>query len=225
MKNYDQRLTTHSFIRGFTLLELMVVLILIAALTMVAIPTIRALTDVNLKSEITKLSGLSMETYGRASISGKTHRVVFDLDNNKYWVEEKTDGVFEISPELGYDEQLKNLQAQRKKDREEGDELEFMPEFKPIDGPLGKEVVLEKNILIYGAWTEQMDNIARSGRVYIYYFSGGFTQVSFVSLAIKGSEDRSIMYLSLSPLTGAVTIDYNEPDTSELLDMEAGIKE
>jgi len=199
---------------GFSLLELMVVIVLVGFMVVIAVVSLRSLIGLDLKNEITRIAGLTSEVYDLAAISGKTHRIVFDLDNGSYWVEEKVGEALEIKPELGYEELIKARLQEHKEESESG--VEFLPEFKTASGVLGEKYELPTDTVIYGAWTEHMSEIARSGHVFIYFFSGGYTQVSFVSLAVKGNEEKSAIYLSLSPLTGAVKIDLGEPDINIL---------
>lgn len=202
-------------IPGFSLLELMVVVAIIGGLILIAVPSLRALGGLDLKKEIMKIAGLTNEVYDRASILGKTHRVVFDLDEHKYWVEEKEgDVVGEINPELGYDELMrerikKNREQEAQKDR-------FVPSFKAVEGSLGEKQSLPENVVIFGVWTDQMQEVCRKGQASIYFFSDGYTQSSFVSLSLKGEDVESAFYLSLSPLTGKAEINVGEPETSEL---------
>lgn len=202
---------------GFTLMELMVVVALIGGLISLVIPSVRALGGLDLKTEITKVAGLTSEVYALAALSGKTHRIVFDLDHGAYWVEEKEGEAGEIKPELGYDEIIKKHLS---KENEKATTDTYLPRFKAIQGRLGEKIELPKGMVIYGAWTEQMKEIARTGQVSVYFFPGGYTQSCFVSLADKGDEEKTAIYLSLSPLTAIPTIKLGEPDINELSSAE-----
>lgn len=204
---------------GFTLLELMVVIVLLGLLIAIAIPTINSLNGTDLKNEVMRVSGLFSEVYSRAAISGITHRVNFDLDNQSYWVEKKVGDAGTLAPELGYEEimkeKLKNYTSEQEKEKIE----RFLPNFKVVEGDLGEKYKL-KNLVIYGAWTEHMQEVAREGIVSIYFFSGGYTQSAFISIGKKDEEADTSMYVALSPLTGAVEINFGEPDINQLLESE-----
>lgn len=202
---------------GFTLLELMVVVTLVAGLMAVAIPTIRSLGGLDLKNEVVKIAGLSSEVYALAAISGKTHRIVFDMDNQQYWVEEKVGDAGEIQPELGYEDLFKSKTG-KKDENNPGDK--FAPSFKEAEGYKDTKFSLHKNLAIRGVWTEDMSEVARSGKAAVYFFSGGYTQACFVSVAIIGEEQDSSMYVALNPLTAMATIEMGEPDTKSLLSPE-----
>jgi len=206
--------------RGFSLLELMVVVVLLAGLMAIIIPAISSIAGADIKNEATRIAGLCNEIYARAAISGITHRINIDLDNQSYWVEIKEGSAGEIAPEMGYEELMNSLVAKGKKEAEKSFEYQYVPQYKELPGPLGEKNTLGKNIVFHGAWTEQMPEIARTGIVSIYFFSGGYTQASFVSLAQKGDEEDTSIYVSLSPLTGAVSINLGEPDTKDLLEGE-----
>lgn len=219
MKN-DRYFRKRSAPLGFSLLELMVVVVLLGGLIAIVIPSIRSLSSLDLKNEITRIAGLSSEVYALSAISGKTHRIVFDLDTQKYWVEEKVGDAGEIRPELGYEELMK-VQIEKNASAKETEAANrFLPSFKEVEGRLGEKYTLSGDMIIHGAWTEQMTEVARTGQVSIYFFSGGYTQSAFVSLSIKGEEEESSIYMALSPLTGAVEINRGEPTISDLLSSE-----
>lgn len=73
--------------RGFTLIELGIVIFLFAVVAAVAVPSVDALTSAKLRSHTTQLAGLIREAYARAAITGKVHRIVLDLDSGAYWLE------------------------------------------------------------------------------------------------------------------------------------------
>lgn len=205
---------------GFSLLELMVVVVLLAGLMAIVIPAINSIAGADVKNEATRIAGLCNEIYARAAISGITHRINIDLDNQSYWVEVKEGDAGTIAPEIGYEELMNSLIAKGKQEAEKSFEYQYLPQYKALLGPLGEKNTLGKNIVFHGAWTEQMTEVARTGIVSIYFFSGGYTQASFVSLAQKGDEEDTAIYVSLSPLTGAISINLGEPETKDLLEGE-----
>ena len=77
--------------RGFTLIELGVVMGLLALVTAVAIPSFNAVTAAGLRSSVSMIAGMTREAYARAAITGKVHRIVFDLDKGSYWLERTED--------------------------------------------------------------------------------------------------------------------------------------
>lgn len=209
--------------RGFSLLELLIVVLLVAGMMAIAITGLRTLTGAKIKEEVMRIAGLASEVYAKAAISGVTHRINFDFDNNTYWVEAREAEAGFIAPDLGYDDLIVSLRARQSKG-EKDKRQKFVPQYKPVTGFLGEKYTMPKDVILYGAWTEQMENVSRTGIVSIYFFSGGYTQTSFVSLAQKGDEQDSAMYVAFSPLTAAVSINYGEPSTTSLMADESDTK-
>ncbi len=77
--------------RGFTLIELTVVLFIIAVVMGIVVPRLMDLTGVELRSEVMRLSSTIRYVYSRAVFSKTAYfRIKFDLKKNEYWVEKCT---------------------------------------------------------------------------------------------------------------------------------------
>jgi general secretion pathway protein H len=72
--------------RGFTLLELSVVLFIIGLIITMAMPRLGAIRSVHLKSEARRLAGRASYLYARATADKVVMRLTFDLDTNSYSV-------------------------------------------------------------------------------------------------------------------------------------------
>ena len=76
--------------KGFTLLEILIVVALIAALVGVAVPKIRKKYDTNVKSVVRKLLALSKEVHNYAQVKNATIRIAFrlgDPNGDAYFLE------------------------------------------------------------------------------------------------------------------------------------------
>ena len=208
---------------GFSLLELMVVVVLLAGLMAIVIPAINSIAGADVKNEAQRLAGFINQIHIRARMLGITHRINIDFDNQSYWAEIKEGGAGNISPDIGYKDLMDNLVAKGKKEAEKSFEYQYLPQFKelpkePYD-PLSEKITLGKNIVFHGAWTAGMDEIARTGIVSIYFYDVGLAQESFVSLALKGDEEDTSIYVSPDTLReAAITIDLGEPNLDLLKD-------
>lgn len=76
---------------GFTLLEVLVVLGLLALMVGTAVRGIRSLNRSDIKNASAHLAGAMRYLFDRASTTGKVHRLVFDFEQGKYWAEVSDD--------------------------------------------------------------------------------------------------------------------------------------
>ena len=83
--------------KGFTLIEILVVMVLIGSFLAFAVPKFRDIADVNIKSATRKLSGTVKYLYNEAVFKKNVYRLVFDLDNDEYWVEYLDGNQFKVA--------------------------------------------------------------------------------------------------------------------------------
>jgi general secretion pathway protein H len=109
------RLRSRRADRGFTLIEIMVVLAIMAMVAGLGISGFRALRKSDLRGSSAQLAGALRILFDRASTTGKYHRLVFDLDNGRYWAEVSDDRFF-------IPHEAETVQQQRKREADEADE-------------------------------------------------------------------------------------------------------
>ncbi len=73
--------------KGFTLIELLVVIFIVGAFFLVAVPKLKDMTDVNIKSAARNLTGTIKYLYNEAAFKKNIYRLVFDIEGGEYWVE------------------------------------------------------------------------------------------------------------------------------------------
>ncbi len=79
---------------GFTLIEIIVVLAIVALITSLGVKGFRSLARSDLRASATNLAGAMRFLFDRASTTGKVHRLVFDFENGRYWAEQSDDRFF-----------------------------------------------------------------------------------------------------------------------------------
>lgn len=82
---------------GFTLLELLVVILIIGAFFFVAVPKFQDMTQTNLKSASRNLTATIKFLYNEAAFKKNIQRLNFDIENGEYWVETLQDNEFSLS--------------------------------------------------------------------------------------------------------------------------------
>jgi general secretion pathway protein H len=103
---------------GFTLIEIIIVLAIAALIMGVGVNGLRSLAKSDLRESATHLSGAMRFLFDRASTTGKTHRLVIDLERGRYWAE-VTDDKFYIPHEAETPEATRLREEQEAKDEEE----------------------------------------------------------------------------------------------------------
>src|SRR5215467_13217858 len=87
----DLRRRRRAGARGFTLIELMMTLVIVALITGGAVRGFRSLAKSDLRAGTAHLSGAIRYLFDRASTTGKYHRLVIDLNEGRYWAEVSDD--------------------------------------------------------------------------------------------------------------------------------------
>jgi prepilin-type N-terminal cleavage/methylation domain-containing protein len=204
--------------RAFSLLELAVVLVLISALVALAVPALGALTGARLKEEAGRMTGLIRDTYGRTALLGKSTRIVLDMEQHAWWVEETEkvarvhrekleadrDGKVQLDPK---DERIEDIEEDTE-DEQEKAKLQLLapPQFQAIEGDDGKPHKLPDDIKIKAVWAEHLDERVSGGQVALYFFPGGFTEEAQITLSDGDDDDSRILTLVVSSLTGEVEV-------------------
>lgn len=186
--------------RGFSLLEIMVVLLLIGIFTAIAVPTFKSVTGSELKKTANQLLGLVRDTYSRASLSGKTCRIVFDIDKKEYWVEESAD-VVKI--------QTATQEEDTKKEERDTGQAATRPQFKPVEDELGEKHKLPDDIYFKSIWVDRFSSRVTQGQVFLYFFPDGYTEEAQIIISDDPKGER-LFNLVVEPLTGTVMIENQE---------------
>jgi len=227
---------------GFTLLELLIVIVLLGLVMTVAVRGMRALAKSDMRTSAVKMAGAIRYLFDRASTTGRIHRLVIDFEQHKYWAEVSDDRYYmprdretDLSREADVEAQVKEAEEAKKKDEEAQtaaqtqayDISRYQPQelkSKRARFSAFKEMAVKpaaiKGAKLYGVFTPRLATVQNSGRGYIYFFPLGMTEAAQVYLA--DDDQKNIYSLVVHPLTGRVMI-YNrsvEPPVEEQYDDE-----
>jgi|SRR5579863_3236059 len=81
---------------GFTLLEMLVVLVVLSLIAMVSVPLFQTLVQGTVQTEATRLSRLVRVLRNEAILTQTDYRLVFDLKEQSYWVEVRNGERFQV---------------------------------------------------------------------------------------------------------------------------------
>ena len=181
------RVSPSTFRSGFTLIELMVAIGILAIVTAGAFSGISAVDGARTREAAGKVSAAVRESFDRAALSGDMHRLVFQIGGSGMRLE-SADGFFAL-PAVGGDlgetaEERDSRLAEEEEDLYDGlsDEakaglkaLRQPPTWSPVDGPLGEGVDLG-NAKILSFWSDAFERFQSKGEAILYFFPRGETQ-------------------------------------------------
>jgi general secretion pathway protein H len=208
---------------AFSLIELLIVIALVAILTGIAVSNFGQIGNTQLRTQTNKLAAALKYTFGRAVSHGLYMRMVFDFEQDAYWVEASEQPVFLSKKKRGEDqeegEQNFSARALRKEEQElkkrerrsQKSEEDLKKESKPLPMQALREkfkkedviaqVKLENGCQIDGIFTSQQEDVFRQGKAYIHFFPSGFSEPAMIYI----SDGKDAVYtLILNHQTGKV---------------------
>jgi len=212
---------------GFTLIELLVALAIIALVSGAAVVGMRRVMRTEIRTAATKLSGAMRYLFDRASVTGRVHRLVVDLDEGKYWAE-VSDDRYTLPGERETDEsRLKEAEeiAAEQEERKRLDELaaaagsdtsvdvtKYLPEeFRPKRARFSafkemavKPIEVKSGVKLAGLFTPRLAEPMSTGQGFIYFFPLGLAEAAMLTLTDETGE--TVYTLQLHPLTGRVRV-------------------
>lgn len=113
---------------GFTLIEVMVAMMVIALIATIGVKGFRTVTKGNLREGSSHMAGAIRFLFDRASITGKYHRLVIDLNEGRYWAEVSDDWFYapnqaESEPERRKREEKEDAVEEDERQRKEKQQL------------------------------------------------------------------------------------------------------
>ena len=232
----NARSTVRASDRGFTLIEVLLVVTIGAVLAGLAIRGLRSLRKADLREASAQMSGAMRYLFDRASTTGKSHRIVIDMETGTYWAEVSDDRFY-----IPREETVEQLQAREEKEATEDEEAAQKRERAAREAESGKSAganssfdlsklevadfrpkrarfasfkdlalkpVKLKKAKVRSVYTPRVTEPLTSGRAYVYFFPLGQTEPAIITLTDPESDD-TIYSLVVHPITGRVRI-YNQ---------------
>lgn len=214
---------------GFTLIEMVVALAIVAVLFAAVVIGVGALTGAKAKEASTQLAGVVRSMYDTANLTGKTCRIVFDLPSEKddsgsvtYRAECAKSG---LTAAKNRDDELKEVRGdgRKKKDKLDADDKRFTradsDEAPSLQELMAREKArvddmykfseytseeipvrtLPSSVRVW-VWSKSQRAPVKSGPAFLYFFPQGFTERAMLFVR----QGTNVWTLSVSPLTGKV---------------------
>jgi prepilin-type N-terminal cleavage/methylation domain-containing protein len=211
--------------RGFTLIEVMIAMALVALMVTGAVMGLRSLGNSDLRATATRMSGAIRYLFDRASTTGRVHRLVLDFETGKYWAE-VTNDAFIMAGGKETEETRKREAEKIAKEEElkrEAAEKEaffgasqipsryipkpFIPKRAKFDAfreMAVKPITLKSNVRFADIYTPRLQTPLAEGQGYLYFFPMGMTEAGVIHLSDK--KGSTYYTLIVHPLTGRVTV-------------------
>ena len=114
--------------QGFTLIEVMVAMMVVALIATIGVKGFRTVTKGNLREGSAHMAGAIRFLFDRASITGKYHRLVIDLNEGRYWAEVSDDRFYapnqaESEPERQKREEKEDAVEEEERKRQEKQQM------------------------------------------------------------------------------------------------------
>jgi len=197
---------------GMTLIEIGVALCVAGLMLAVAIPALSAVTRAQLRQKTGQMAGGIRALYGASAISGRTCRLVLDLDAQAYW-SECAKGEVRLSREgersqngarvATREEELQQDSAARTNlSDEERTRLELAQKSAFAAFPEIPKTELGGAVKFADVWVQHQPERYTSGKAYLYFWPSGLTEEASIHLA----QSDDVYSLVVSPLTGRVKV-------------------
>lgn len=183
--------------RGFTLVETMVVVALIAIVAGMSVYAMGGIGTSRVQAEAMRLSGALRMAYGRAAINGLRYSVVFDLDAGTYSVQCASENV--LLPADGEDREEPDG------DDDEADPFGLGPQNATMDDcseDALPSVTVRSRVKIARILTSHDSDPVESGQNSISIFPNGYVERSVIWLS--DDDGKVFITLTLDPMTGRV---------------------
>lgn len=185
-----QQTVNKTLSQGFTLIELLVIIGITVAMMGLAVSFFGGSYHIQIKKETSHLIGAVKLAYNEAITKNLYYRLVFDFENQSYWLESSSDPFY-----LKSDKEIEEEEKKVKKDEEE-----VIPEFTAAEEGAVKKVRLDDAVRIKDVYVSHQEGILSTGYATLYFFPRGLTESAIIHLT---DEDEANPYsIIVQPLTG-----------------------
>ena len=200
---------------GFTLIELVIVIALLALMVTIVVPSVANIFGANLRATTSEVAGAIRFTYDLAARKNVPFRLVFDLDEQAYWVESSSEKYLFDREKTSVSEGRLDEDAEEEKGRSrrfvgrsyiEGGEMwqpKGKPSFSDFAGRYTKKKPLPEDIIFQDVWVAHQKDRVSAGRAYLYCFPTGMTERAVIHI---GDDAEDAYTLVVEALTGVVKI-------------------
>jgi len=179
-------------------------------LTLFALPSVTSAFRISLQSSGREIASRSREAYNAAVLSGRTHRLAFDLKNHRYWVESGPTGFL-----LDTAETLDRESRRKRFGRTKGDDKPPPTKFQLAGSITRKEITLPRGVVFEDVMTEQSKDPIVSGMAYAHIFPHGLSESALVHLKDQDQHQMTLILDAVGGRARAISRYVKSADESE----------
>jgi len=187
---------------GFTLVELIVVIALIALITTLFFSRGNNYFRLSIDTAARKFAPMVKETYNQSILTGRIHRIVYDIEKNQYWVESGPKNLL-----------LETKESKKNKSSIFSDDKEEKTSFVLEKSITSKKRSLPGGVIFDKIFTEQEDEPSSEGMVYTHFFPNGLTEQTVIHLTDSGGNKKT---MATTALIGNIIVLNNHLTRSEV---------
>jgi general secretion pathway protein H len=189
-----------------TLMEVMVAIAIVGLIAVGMTAAVGGIFGARLDASANKLSGMVRYTYNRATLSGKVHRIVIDLEAGTYKVEQ-----VEESKECG----MKTAEEEKESRRQDEKPEDFIAKLTGtvVENSRVKVEKLALGISFAGVMTRHNSSIVEEGSEAVYFFPDGTAERAYVWL----TDGDEVFTVEVTSLQGTGIVHDEEVDAKELM--------
>jgi len=187
--------------RGFTLIEMVAVIVVIGLLFTLALPQFRARTHADLKRSAVKLAATIEHVFYQSVFRHETLRLHYDLEGSSYWLDRFVDPAAGKDEPAGGPEGASEAPGQGAGGDGPQDEVEE-PHYVVDHAILPEPVDLPSGVFITSVSTQYIEETTE-GEAFTHFFPDGYVEPTVIYMSDKRGAEYT---LYASPISGRVKV-------------------
>jgi general secretion pathway protein H len=195
--------------RGFTLIEVLIVVAVIAVMAMAAAPAVNSLTGANARTTAGEIAGAYRYLFDTAALRHQTCRLVLDIDAREWWAEctTATSGGRRSQPVVGKDgvaEDDERDLARGFSDEPDAEKRKFLSRarFAEYKDRQVQKRKLRGSVVFEKIWTPRQREAQAKGKAYVYFYPQGQADLAQIPVSDGGNAYTVVT----KPLTGRARV-------------------